>query len=131
MGRCLPPVNADFFLASVTENFSRICNSSGSRFLRPGAHFIFILVQPVAAKDMTLYKGHRGSMHQLYAGSQITRIFRPPGSGENVTWIVYPLRTGDVIAVAKKLNRGCAEGSPAPCMPGATFWFHQGIFHQR
>src|ERR1700738_1622476 len=106
---CLTSVNADFFLASVTENFSRICNSSGSRFLRPGAHFIFILVKPVATKDMTLLKGCRSSVHQLYADSKFRGILRPPGGGENVTWIVYPLWTGDIITVAEELDRCCAE----------------------
>ncbi len=126
----LASVDADFFLASIAENFSRVCNSPGSCFLRPGAHFIFILVEPVAAKDVTLYKGCRGDPRQLYAGGEIIGVLRPPGGGEDVTWMVYPLWTRDAVAMTEELDRGCTEGSPTACMPGVTFWFRYGILHQ-
>ncbi len=59
----LASVDADFFLASIAENFAGVCNSSGSCFLRPGAHFIFILVETIAAKDVALLKRGRGNLH--------------------------------------------------------------------
>jgi hypothetical protein len=99
--RSLASVDADLFLTSIAENFSRVCNSLVSCFLRPGAHLIFILVEPIAAKDVTLYKGCRGDVHQLYAGGEIIGVFRPPGGGEDVTWMVYPLRARDAIAMAE------------------------------
>ena len=59
----LTPVDADFFLTSITENFSWIGHSSGSCFLRPGAHFIFILIKAVAAKDIPPSKGSWARFH--------------------------------------------------------------------
>lgn len=50
----LAAVDADLFFAGIAENFCRVGNAFGSCFLRPGAHFIFILIEPVAAKDMAL-----------------------------------------------------------------------------
>src|SRR5579859_3287071 len=67
----LAPVDADLFLTSIAENFAGICNSSGSCFLRPSTHFIFILVETVAAKDVTLYKGGRGDPHQFSTSGEI------------------------------------------------------------
>ena len=81
----LASVDDDFFFTSITENFSRVRNSLGSCLLCPGAHFIFILVEPVAAKDVALHKGCRGDPHQLYAGGEIIGVFRPPGGCEDVT----------------------------------------------
>ena len=87
-------MNADFFLTSITENFSWVCHSFGSRFLRPSAHFIFILVKSVAAKDMTLYKGCWGDLHQLYAIPEIIGVLRPPGCCEDIMDIVPTLDKG-------------------------------------
>ena len=126
----LASVDADFFLTSITENFSGVCNSSGSCFLRPGAHFIFILVEPVAAKDVALYKGCWCNLHQLYAGGETIGVFWPPGAGQDITWIVYPLRTGDIIAVTKEFYRGRTEGSPTAGVFSVSFWLRYGVAHQ-
>src|SRR5579872_3391624 len=69
-------------------------------------------------------------MHQLYASSKITGMFRPPGRRQNVMRIAYPLWTRDAIAMAKKLHRGRAEGSPTAGMLGANLWFRYRIAHQ-
>ena len=70
----LASMNADFLLTSIPENFTRICNSSGPRFLRPRTHLIFILVKPITTKDVTLHKRGRSNMHQMDASCKITRI---------------------------------------------------------
>jgi hypothetical protein len=78
---CSASMEADFFLTSIAEDFSRVCYSFGSCFLGPSAHFIFILVEPVATKNMTLLKGYRGDLHQLAAGRETIDVFRPPRYG--------------------------------------------------
>ena len=128
--RPLTTVDTDLFLTSIAENFSRVCYPLGSCFLRPGTHFIFILVEPIAAKDVTPYKGGWGDPHQFYTGGESIGVLRPPGSDEDVTWMVYPLGTGDVIAMAEELDRGCTEGSPTLRMPGVKLWFRNGVDHQ-
>ena len=72
-------MNANFFLTSIAENFTRVGHSFGSCFLGPGTHFIFILVESVAAKNMALENRQWGNLHQLSAGREIIDMFRPPG----------------------------------------------------
>ena len=100
----LAAVDANFFFTSITENFFGVCNSLSSCLLRLSTHFIFILVKPIATKDATLYEGCRGGVHQLYAGGEVIGMLRPPGSCEDVTWMVYPFWTENAITMAEELD---------------------------
>jgi hypothetical protein len=48
----LRSVDADFFLAGIAPDFAWIGDPLGSCFLNPGTHFILVLLEPVAAKDV-------------------------------------------------------------------------------
>src|SRR5579883_2612796 len=100
----LSPVDADFLFARITENLSRIGDTPGPGFLNPLAHLILVLIKSITTKDVTARKSLRRGAHQLYACREVTGVFGPPGGGQDVTGIVYPLRTGNVISLAEKID---------------------------
>src|SRR5436190_5580295 len=48
----LPSMNADFFLPGIAPGFAGVGYPLGPCFLNPGTHFILVLVEPVATKDL-------------------------------------------------------------------------------
>ncbi len=54
-----------FFLAGIVPDVARIAHAFDARFLYPLVHFILILIESVAAKDITPSKRSWGGFHAM------------------------------------------------------------------
>jgi hypothetical protein len=57
-------MDADFLLPSVAPDFAWVGDTLGSSFLDPGAHLVFVLVEPIAAQDVAPRERFRRLAHQ-------------------------------------------------------------------
>ncbi len=65
-------VQVDFFLPCIAVDFMHVGYAPGDGFLNPFVHLVFILVEPVTAKDVSnfmvnLLSQKVGSVHFRYA----------------------------------------------------------------
>ena len=75
-------MDADFLLPSVAPDFAWVGDPLGSCFLDPGAHLVFVLVEPIAAQDVAPRERFRRLAHQaLSQRGTVWMTCVPPGSG--------------------------------------------------
>ena len=114
LSRLLPPVDANFFLAGIAPGFAGVGDPSGPCFLNPGTHFILVLVEPVATKDLAPGESPWCRLHEPLPNLWIIcSLSMPPGCLQRVAWIMNPWWAGDVIAFAQELDGGGAKSAPA------------------
>ncbi len=68
-----------FFLPGIAPDFARIAHSFEARFLYPLIHFILILKEPVAAKDIPPRKWRWGSFNAMLEHHGVGKIGRSDG----------------------------------------------------
>src|SRR5712692_2800208 len=119
-----------FFLPGIAPDVARIAHSFKARFLYPLIHFILILKEPVAAKDIPPRKWCWGSFNAMlehHGVGKIDDVVPVPGGGEHIARFIHPLWARYLIAVAQELNRGRTKGSPMAGMRRGRFrlsqWF--------
>ena len=112
-------VQADFFLPSITMDFMHICQAFCDGLVNPFVHFIFILIEPVTAKDAAASKRWRGDFSEVFLRSWIRSSQRvPPGYFQHIVRIVRPLRAGLLKEATLILNRSSAESPPIASLFG-------------
>src|SRR5579875_1790208 len=121
----LSPMDADFFLTSITPDFAGVCDSSLPCFLNPGAHFVFILIEPIATKYLAPGESLRCSLYESLANFWIVGSFSmPPRCFQRIVWIMNPLWARNSIAFAQKLDSGGTKRAPAVSM--LCVWYRSG-----
>jgi len=81
-GLTLAPVEAGFFLASITPDFAWVRYTFGFGFLNPGAHLILILIEPVATENIAPCEGYQRGFDEMCSHRETVDVFcMPPGSG--------------------------------------------------
>ena len=117
-----------FFLPGIAPDFARIAHSFAVRFLEPLVHFILILIESVAAKDIPPRKrswARFPAMLEDDGVGKIDDVVPVPWGGERVVRFLHPLWARDSIAVTKELNRGRTKGSPMAGMRCVRFRLSQ------
>src|SRR6266852_4581492 len=106
-------VQADFFLPSIALDFMYVRHALGDGFLNPFVHFIFILIEPVTAKDVAARKRWRCDCTEVCLCVRI-RWSRhiPPGHFQHIRGVMRPLRAGLLKELTQILDRSCAESPP-------------------
>src|SRR5258708_24314971 len=113
-----------FFLPGIAPDFTRIAHSFKARFLYPLIHFILILKEPVAAKDIPPRKWSWGSFNAMlehHGVGKIDDVVPVPGGGERIARFIDPLWARYPIAVTQELNRGRTKGCPMAGIPPRPF----------
>src|SRR5712691_2468271 len=108
-------MKSSFFLSGIMPDFARIAHSFAARFLHPLVHFILILIESVAAKDIPPSKWSWGSLHAMLeydCVGKVDDVVPVPWGRERVARVLHPLWARYPIAVTQELNRGRAKGSP-------------------
>src|SRR5260370_4916387 len=114
-GGRLGSMKSRFFLPGIAPDLTRIAHAFKARFLYPLVHFILILKEPVAAKDIPPRKWRWGSFNAMleYDGiGKVDDVVPVPGGGERIARFIDPLWARDPIAVTQELNRGRTKGCP-------------------
>src|SRR6266496_3776415 len=110
-------VQADFFLTSIALDFMYVCDAFSDGFLNPFVHFVFILIEPITAKDVATSKRWWCRSPRVFSNRWIVRALGiPPGSIENIEGVVDPLGAG-LVMEATKVFDGCGAKS-SPGRPG-------------
>jgi hypothetical protein len=110
----LPTMNTDFFLASVAPNIAGVRYPLRPCFLNPGTHFVLVLIEPVAAKDLAPCESLRCRLYEpLQDLWIICSCGMPPWCFQCVAWVMNPVWAGDSIAFTQKLDSGGTKGTPA------------------
>src|SRR5436853_5823177 len=107
-------VQADLLLPSIALDFMHVRYALDDGFLNPFVHLIFILIEPITAKDVATSKRWWGRSPRVFSDSWIVRTLgRPPGrSIENIVGVVYPLWARLVMEVTQVFDRCGAKSSP-------------------
>src|SRR6266571_7471085 len=103
----------------------------GDGFLNPFVHFIFILIEPVTAKDVAARK------RWWCNGTEVCLCVRimwsrhiPPGQFQHIIGIMRPLRAGLLKELTQILDRSSAESAPVAGSFGFPLRPGQRIFDQ-
>src|SRR6266571_2031212 len=116
-------MKSSFFLSGIVPDFARIAHSFAACFLYPFVHFILILIESVAAKDIPPSKRSWGRFHAMLEDDgvgQVDDVVPVPWCGERIVRFMHPLWTRYPIAVTQELNRGRTKGCPMTrmiCVP--------------
>ena len=95
-------VQADFFLPSITLDFMHVRYTIDYGFLNPFVHLVFILIEPITAKDVATSKRWWCRSPYVFSDHWIVRTLGiPPGSIEHIGGVVYPLRAKLVMELTK------------------------------
>src|SRR5437868_9286955 len=85
-------VQADFFLSSIALDFMHVRYAFDDGFLNPFVHLVFILIEPITAKDVATSKRRWRRSPRVFSDCWIVRTLGiPPGSIEHIRGVVYPL----------------------------------------
>ena len=110
----LPTMHADFFLPGVTPNIAGVCYPLSLCFLNPGTHFILVLKEPVAAKNLAPCESLRCRLYEPLQDLWIICSYgMPPWCLQCVAWVMNPRWAGDSVAFTQKLDGGGTKGTPA------------------
>src|SRR5258706_12496226 len=86
-------VQADLFLPGITPDCMHVRDALGDGFPNPFVHLVFILIEPITAKDVATSKRWWGRSARVFSDGRIVRTLDvPPGSIEQIGGVVYPLR---------------------------------------
>src|SRR6266581_7705260 len=116
-------VQADFFLPGIVLDFMHVRYALDYGFLNPFVHLVFILIEPITAKDVATSKRWWGRSPRVFSDRWIVRTLGiPPGSIEHIGGVVYPLRAG-LVMEATQVFDGCgAKSCPKPGIFGFLLW---------
>src|SRR5437588_12767373 len=93
-------VQADFLLPSIPLDFMHVRYALDDDFLNPFVHLVFILIEPITAKDVATSKRWWCRSPYVFSDHWIVRTLGiPPGSLENIAGVVYPLWARSVMEV--------------------------------
>src|SRR6266700_7131836 len=124
-------VQADFFLPGITLDFMHIRYALDDGLLNPFVHLVFILIEPITAKDVATSKGWRCRSARVFSDRWIVRTLGiPPGSIKHIGGVVYPFWARLVMEVTKVFDRCGAKGSPTPGTFGFLLWLDQRFLDQ-
>src|SRR5215469_5504119 len=91
----LRSIQTDFFLPGIVLDFMHVCHALANGFPNPFVHLIFILIEPVTAKDVA------ASKRWWCDGTQICLCVWiiwsrhiPPGDCQDVVGIMCPFGAG-------------------------------------
>ncbi len=130
LSRLLPPVDADFFLAGIAPDFAWIGDPLDSCFLNPGTHFILVLKEPVATKDLAPCERGWRRLHEPLPDLWILCSFgMPPWYFQHVAWIMNPCWAGDSVAFTQKLDGGGTKRTPPAGMVRVLRWLRERFIH--
>ncbi len=116
-------VQTDFFLPGITLNLMYICYALDNGFLNPLIHLIFILIEPITAKDIAASKRWGSRSLQVFSDRWIIRTLRIlPGCLKHIGGVVYPLRARLVIEVTQVFDRCSAKSCPTTCFFAFLLW---------
>src|SRR6266567_5333884 len=121
-------MKSSFFLSGIVPDFARIAHSFDARFLYPLVHFILILIESVAAKDIAPSKRSWGSFNttlEYNCVGKVDDVVPVPWNRERIVWFIHPLRARYIIAVTEELNRSRTKGSPMAGMLRVQFLLSQ------
>jgi hypothetical protein len=86
-------VQADFFLSSIALDFMHVRYALDDGLLNPSVHLVFILIEPVTAKDVATSKWWWCRSARVFSDRWIVcTLGIPPGSIKHIGGVVYPLR---------------------------------------
>jgi hypothetical protein len=106
-------VQADLLLPSISLDFMHVRYALEDGFLNPFVHLIFILIEPITAKDVAVSKRWGcHSAHVFADGWIVPTLGVPPGSIQHIGGVVYPLRARLVMEVTQVFDRCRAKSSP-------------------
>ena len=124
-------VQADFFLPSIVLDFTYVGYALDYGFLNPFVHLVFILIEPITAKDVAASKRRRCRSPRVFSDSWIVRTLGiPPGSIEHIGGVAHPLWARLVMEATKVFDRCGAKGSPTPGTFGFLLWLDQRVLYQ-
>src|SRR5256885_927465 len=108
-----------------------VCHTLADGFLYPFVHLIFILIEPVTAKDVATSKRWwcDGTEIRLCVCIMWSRHI-PPGHFQYIIGVMYPLRAELVKELTQILDRSSAESPPAAGLFGFLLGPAQRIFNQ-
>ena len=116
-------VQADFFLSSIKLDFMHVRYALDDGFLNPFVHLVFILIEPITAKDVATSKRWWCRSPRVFSDRWIVRTLGiPPGSIEDIGGVVYPLGARLVMELTKVFDRGGAKSSPTLGAFGFLLW---------
>src|SRR6059058_5478135 len=99
-------VQADFFLPSIVLDFMHIRYALDDGFLNPFVHLVFILIEPITAKDIATSKRWWCRSPRVFSDRGIVcTLGIPPRSTENIGGVVYPLWARLVMEVTEVFDR--------------------------
>src|SRR5260221_6396433 len=124
-------VQADFFLPSIALDFMHVRCALDYGFLNPFVHLVFILIEPITAKDVATSKRWWCDFTEVFLcvwiiGSQHI----PPRDCQDVVGIMRPFRAGLMKEVTQILDRSSAESPPMAGLFGFLLRPSQRIFDQ-
>ena len=124
-------VQADFFLPGIPMDLMDIRDALEDGFLNPFVHLVFVLIEPIAAKDVAASKGWRCHSPRVCSDGWVICSLRvPPGSIEHKGGVVDPLGARLVMQLTQVLDRGGAKSSPTPGIFGFLLWLDQRVLDQ-
>src|SRR2546423_10534384 len=124
-------VQADFFLPGIVLDFMHVRYALDDGFLNPFIHLIFILIEPITAKDVATSKRWWCRSSRVFSDRWIVGTLGiPPGSIEHIGGVVYPLWTRLVMEVTKVFDRCGAKSSPTLGTFGFLLWLDQRFLYQ-
>src|SRR5260370_37540688 len=114
-------VQADFFLPSIALDCMHVRYALDDGLLNPFVHLVFILIEPITAKDVATSKRCWCDFTEVFLCVWIIWSQHiPPRDCQDVVGIMRPFRAGLMKEVTKILDRSSAE---SPQMAG-LFRFH-------
>src|SRR5690348_16304707 len=106
-------------------------HTPGDGFPNPLVQLVFILVEPVTAKDIATSKRGWSRSPRVFADCWIvSSLGIPPGCIEDVGGVVDPLRAGLVMEFTQVFDGGGAKSCPAPGRFGFLLWLDQWVLDQ-
>src|SRR5260370_32523223 len=124
-------IQADLFLPGIALDFMHVCHALDDGFVNPFVHLVFILIEPVTAKDVAARKRWWGRSPCVFSDRWIMRTLGiPPGSIEHIAGVVYPLRARLVMEATEVFDRCGAKSSPTLGIFGFLLWLEQRVLDQ-
>src|SRR5437773_10954196 len=95
-------VQADFFLPRITLDFMHVRYALDDGFLNPFVHLVFILIEPITAKNVATSKRWWCRSPNVFSDHWIiSTLGILPGSIESIGVVVYPFWARLVMEVTK------------------------------
>ncbi len=100
-----------------------VSHALGNGFPDPFVHLIFILIEPITAKDVATSKRGRGLSPRVFSDRWIIRTLGiPPGGPEDIGGVMHPLRAELVMEATQVFDRCGAKSFPTLGPFGFLLW---------